>query len=330
MDYGSPYLIVAYVFGAAVLLCFVAVMIATGWRYARLMRRLPRWAEVGPSALVPEELGMLAGGARRLVEVVLFRLCLEGRVGLLHDAVVGLEKKARPGAGGARSVREVLLTALAKAQPRASQPIGRRRRYFGRRRTVQRPTHLMDLLYYGAKRGDFEPARRRLVELGLVDESAAHVCRWRDRAFVGYLWLSAAAVIALIGALVLSLAASGQRPGQDPPITSLLVLIVASLLFIVVAPSIARITGGQLFPTTPAGRALLLEAALEPIDARSDSLLRYVAIQGIRAHPDFERAAHRGELDYDLGPGMKTFGVVAEVFAALAPYLGSGGTGGKR
>jgi uncharacterized membrane protein YgcG len=388
VDWRAPSVVAAEAFLAAALLWYVVMMAVTGRRHRRAMRTAAAMTslepadltpeDLTPEDLAPEELGMLVAGPQRLVEVTLFRLCLEGHVGLFHDSLIlvddapgedparrdvpteGPARQAVPTEGPARrdvpteggpqpTVRQVILTRLRRALPPGAErphadpshaqaappdaPTGEhgprgRRRYFGRRRTEIRPSHLNDVLHAGRKRGDHATAQKRLVERGLVHAADAGNIRLRNRAFGAYVAMITVGLVAFAIAVGVQLSTSGVSPEQ-PPASILLAAGLAVGTVAVVTAATSRFTGGQLHPTTPAGRALVARAELIPATASADALLRFVALRGIRAIPEFERAAHRGEPDADLGPRLKTFTVLAEVFSAVAPFLATSSSQGS-
>jgi uncharacterized protein (TIGR04222 family) len=302
MDWTAPYLLVALGCYAALELWFVAMMIATGHRYRVVS---PRLAAAGPVSKLPtlsyEELGLLAHDERRWVEVALLRLCLEGHV--KEDGLIVLVND--PGENSVqsegRTAREAILDRLRRG----------------------RPVHLMDVLEAGRRRGDSAGARRRLAELGLIDEHVVRIARTRDRVFDSYVYL-----LTLILATVtvcLAAASAGSATGLAAAVT-----VAVFLLAILVTTLAFRLTGGQFRPSTPVGRELLTRAEREVPRPADERLLHRVALHGLTTVPEFEQAAHHGEPDAGLGTKQKAFSVFAEVFSTVATSLGGGGSGQRK
>ena len=300
MDWTAPPLLAAFAAFAALELWFVVAMVVTG-RHGRDAGRDTRRvsglaAPPGSPAPSAEELGLLADGDQRWVEVALLRLCLDGVVRedgllLLVDPTNGVDELPSK----VDDPRAALLFRLRRG----------------------RPVHLLDVVWAGLKHADSSAVRRRLVERGLLDEPAARAGRTRIRVLRWYGGLLLMAIGALVAALVSASGADQQR-------AETVVAVSAVLVAAVVTAASARLTGGKPREATPAGADLIARAARELPDDPDELLLRQVALRGLRTVPRFAEAAERGAPDAGLTEREKAFGVFSEVFSTVAGLFSSG------
>ncbi|GAA4901685.1 uncharacterized protein (TIGR04222 family) [Stackebrandtia albiflava] len=300
MDWTAPHVVVAVVFSAATQAWFVVMMILTGRAHRRAVRDFPATEpDLASPDLSHEELGMLAEGDRRLVEVALARLWLEGHVRVGGWVSLVDEPTDTAKEGSAQSARRAVLDRLRD----------------------RRGMHLPDIVHAARRRTDFSDAQRRLISAGLVNEVAERVTLTRRRVTGVYTALMSVAIMGVAGSM--GVASVGARSaGEKAQVTG---VIVGLFLFYVVVTAVTRNrTGGRLHATTPAGRELLAATARVSPEPKHDRVLHRVALHGLSTVPEFAEAAQRVDPSAGQSTGQRTFSVFASVFAAIAGIFGPG------